>query len=355
MKIRIVPAIMSGGSGTRLWPLSTQARPKQFHALACERTMIQETVLRLVGEHKDVDFGPPIIIGNADQAELIETQLREIGIEPALIILEPVGRNTAATAALAAEAVRGIDPSALALLVPADHVIGDPLAFRDAIARGAAHARKRIVTFGLQPARAETGYGYIEAGEVLGEGVEAILSFTEKPNAAKAQTYIDAGNYYWNGGIFLFHPEVLLREFDRAPAIRDTAVRAFHGAPRQGVKVQLGADFLDTPSAPFDIAVMEATKIGAVVACDIGWADIGSWFELWRLGAEHETANVASGSVVALECDGSLIRAEGITIAASGLKDMIVVATPEAVLIVPKHKAQDVKKLWEEAQKLSRL
>jgi mannose-1-phosphate guanylyltransferase/mannose-6-phosphate isomerase len=341
---------MSGGSGTRLWPLSTDARPKQFHALASQGTMIQETAQRLTGAHGDIAFTAPIIIGNAAQSDIIEQQLGAIGVEPAEIILEPIGRNTAATAALAALAAQALDRDALVLLVPADHVIADATAFLDAIARAAPFAHERIVTFGIVPTRPETGYGYIQAGEPLGEGVDTIARFKEKPNAQTAADYLAQGGFYWNAGIFLFSPAVLLAEFKDAAAIRDATAYAYETADRAGRFVRLGSAFHDVPSAPVDIAVMEKTARGAVAPCDIGWADIGSWFELWRLEAADAASTVTKGDVIALDCAGSLIHADGIVVAASGLQDMIVVATKDVVLILPKSRAQDVKALCEAAK-----
>lgn len=343
--ITIIPAIMSGGSGTRLWPLSTDDRPKQFHALSGERTMIQETALRLTGDLTGVEFGAPIVIGNAAQAHLIEEQLRGAGVEPAMVILEPVGRNTAATAALAALAGRELDPNALVLLVPADHVIADAAAFRDLIGRTAAFAHERIVTFGIVPDRPDIGYGYIEMGAEIAPGVQEIARFKEKPELAKAQEYVASRRFLWNAGMFMFAPELMLREFAASADILEGVTTAWKSATRDGVNIVLGPTFADVRSAPVDVAVMERTKRGAVAPCSVGWADVGSWSELWRLAAPTPDANVTRGPVALMECEGVLVHADGVVVAAAGLKDLIIVAVDGAVLILPKDRAQDVKQL----------
>ncbi|MEZ5939661.1 MAG: sugar phosphate nucleotidyltransferase [Hyphomonadaceae bacterium] len=352
--ITIYPAIMSGGAGTRLWPLSSEARPKQFHTLAGDKSLLQQTVERLGGETGGVRFMPPIILGNASQADLILAQLAEIGVEPTAVILEPEGRNTAATAAIAARHVHEIDPDALVFLAPADGFISDAERFRALAARAATVAGERIVTFGIVPERPETGYGYIRAGAPVADGVMAIDSFTEKPDAETARRYLDAGGYYWNGGMFLFSPAVMLEEFDSAPDIRDASLAALAAADRDGLKITLGEAFLGIRSAPIDKAVMEATTKGAVVPCDIGWADIGSWFELWRMNADGPDANVVHGLAVLDDSEGTLVRADdGVVVAAAGLKDMVVVAVPGAVLIVPRERSQDVKDLRKAALDLA--
>jgi mannose-1-phosphate guanylyltransferase/mannose-6-phosphate isomerase len=349
----IVPAIMSGGSGTRLWPLSTDSRPKQFHALGGRKTLFRETLERLCGRVGEVTFAPPIIIGNAGQAQLIEQEMDDSGIAPGAILLEPEGRHTAAAAATAAGLAQELYPGAQVFLVPADHVIGQIEAFRQRIATGARYALQRIVTFGVTPDRAETGYGYIESGEGLGDDVMAIASFKEKPDAAAAADYVASGRYFWNGGMFLFAPEVMLGEFSAASDIRDDALAALASARRDGPRIWLGPEFSKVRSVAVDIAVMQTTRLGAVVPCSVGWADVGSWDELWRLEAQGPNDNVATGNVILEDCRGSLVRAEGVTVAAMGLEGFIVVATPNAVLILPKDRAQDVKRLREAALALS--
>ncbi|HRE43764.1 MAG TPA: sugar phosphate nucleotidyltransferase, partial [Terricaulis sp.] len=289
MPYHVIPAIMSGGSGTRLWPTSTERFPKQFHSLIGQDTLIQATIQRVRGAIGDVRFGAPIILANAQHQALVHEQLAAIDCTPAAVALEPMGRNTAATAALAAMLAQEQDKDALVLLLPADHVIADAAGFRAAIARAAPFARDRIITFGITPNRPATGYGYIKQGAELGEGVFAIERFKEKPNAATAQSYLDEGGYCWNAGIFLFSPAVLLREFAAAPEIREKSAAALAGAQRDGATISFSrAAFEAIPKAPLDTAVMEATRFGAVAPCDIGWADIGSWDEVHRLSPHDE-------------------------------------------------------------------
>lgn len=351
MKHRIIPAIMSGGAGTRLWPASTAAKPKQFHALSGERTLIQETALRVSGEHGALSFAPPIVLANAAHADLAETQLAEIGRPAAALVLEPLARNTAALGALAAAVAKELEPGALVLLLAADHVIEDVAGFHDVIARAAPAARERIVTFGIAPSRPETGYGYIKRGALLNDGVYAIEAFKEKPALHVAEEYLADGGYSWNAGIFFFNPDVVLREFGAAKDIRDFALAALAQAKRDGARIALDAtQFARAPAAPFDIAVMERTALGAVAPCDIGWADIGAWDEIWRLSPKDGAGNALSGTVIALDAKNSLLRANGITVAAAGVEDLIVVAEGDVVVIAPRARAQDVKQLLEAAK-----
>jgi len=347
---KIIPAIMSGGSGTRLWPLSTREVPKQFHPIGAERSMIVETAARVSGEYTGVRFLDPVIICNAQHEHLVAQQLREAGITPLATILEPVGRNTAATAALSALAAKAIDEDALVLLLPADHLIGNPQAFRAAIARAAPLARDRIVTFGMEPTAPETGYGYIESGEALADGVLAVSAFKEKPERQVAEAYIAKGGYYWNGGIFLYHPERLIAEFAQAADILAAVETAWHQAERDGPTVRLDhALFSVAPSEPIDIAIMEKTDRSAVAPCDIDWFDLGSWAEVWRVADKDSAGNATTGAVSMIESGGCLIRSEGPKIAIAGVSDLIVVATADAVLVLPRDRSQDVKKLWEMA------
>ena len=345
----IVPVIMSGGSGTRLWPLSTDETPKQFHALGSARTMIQETALRFV-EDEDASgsgmFLPPVLISNARHRTLIETQLAQAGIKPACVVLEPFGRNTAAVAAIAARVVQDLHPGALALLLPADHVIRDVAAFRDAIAAGARAAATHIVTFGIEPDGPETGYGYIQAGAPLMEGVFAVARFVEKPKREVAQAWLDEGGYYWNGGIFLFSPAVMLAELAAArPDIHDAALAALEGSPiNDGVVVLDDALFAAVPAQSIDVAVMEKTRLAAVAPADVGWADVGSWSELWRLGPTDSDGNMVVGEALLHDVSSSLVWSDGsVTLAVIGMEDVVVVVSGGAVAVLPKSRAQDVK------------
>lgn len=347
MKPRIIPAILSGGAGTRLWPVSSEARPKQFHALVGRASLLEQTVRRLADD-KDgaVCFEPPIILANAAHADLVEERL---GAAPfAALALEPVSRNTAAAAVIAAQLALEIAPEALVLLAPADHLIADQSALMGVLANAAAYARERIVTFGAKPTRAETGYGYIQAGARLGEEIFAIESFREKPSQAAAHQYLDAGSYFWNSGMFLFDPRMLLREFDAAAEIRDAALAALAGARRQGKHIALDAEaFARVPAVSLDVAIMERTRRAAVAPCGIGWSDIGAWDEVWRLSEKDINGNATEGRVAALDASDCLLRAEGVTLCVAGVRDLIVIATPEAVIVAPRERAQQVKVLRE--------
>lgn len=344
---KIFPVIMSGGSGTRLWPLSTDVRPKQFHALGGEKSMIEETALRLAGRHGDFEFLAPIIIAGEKHRDTLRDLLARSGVVPAALVLEPVGRNTAATAALAALVAQEIDRDALVLLMPADHVVAKPQALIEAVRAAAGVADSRIVTFGITPSGPETGYGYIRQGAALGVGVHEVAAFKEKPQVAVAEGYLREGGYSWNSGIFFFRPTVMLEEFAIASSdIRDGAANALKLAVRKGNEIRLDeAVFSAVRAEPVDIAVMERTKRAAVAPCDIGWADVGSWAELWRLSEQDGGQNVVSGSVSTLDATGNLVRAEGIHVSIIGVSDLVIVATPEAVLVMPRDRAQDVKKV----------
>lgn len=345
----IIPAIMSGGAGTRLWPASTEARPKQFHALGGAETMIAETAHRVSGTSGALTFTAPLILCNARHADLVAESIPA----PAAVVFEPAPRNTAAVGAIAAALAGEIDPDALVLLLPADHLISDVAAFHAAIERAAPLARERIVTFGISPDRPATGYGYIRRGAVLADGVFAIDSFREKPNENTARTYLATGEYAWNSGMFLFSPAVLLREFEASAEIRDRALDALKLAKRDGVYIHLDAGaFAATPSQPLDIAVMEKTAHAAVVPCDIGWADVGSWDEIWRLAAKDDTGNATRGPVVTLDAQNNLIRSDGLKVCVAGVSDLVVVASGDAIVILPRARAQDVKELGAIARKL---
>jgi mannose-1-phosphate guanylyltransferase / mannose-6-phosphate isomerase len=344
---KIIPVIMSGGSGTRLWPLSTALKPKQFHSLGGERTMIQETALRFAGSHDGIEFLAPVIIASELHRDLVVQAMQSIGLKSATIILEPKGRNTAATAALAALIAAEIDPEACVLLAPADHLVADNDAFRGAIRAACGVLPDRIVTFGIDPTGPETGYGYILQGELLGDGVHAVSSFKEKPEQHVAARYLREGGYTWNSGVFLFSPRMMLEEFSLAASdIRDGAREALRLAHRSGGEIRLHAEtFAKVRSEAVDRAVMEHTSRAAVAPCDIGWADIGSWAEVWRLSDKDGEGNAATGSVIVEDGANNLIRTDGPHVSIVGLSDLIVVANGNSILIAPRDRAQDVKKV----------
>lgn len=338
----IIPAIMSGGAGTRLWPLSTEAHPKQFHALGGSKdSLFVETVRRLSGAHEGFAFGDPIVLANASHADLVTRELAAANAKASAIVLEPMGRNTAAAGAMAAALGATNAPDALVLLAPADHLVKDAAAFHAAIARAAPFARERIVTFGIEPTGPATVYGYIKRGAAVSDGVFAVQSFHEKPDLALAQRYLGEGGYSWNSGMFLFSPQVLLHEFAQAADIRDATLAALGSAQRDGVFVQPNADaFARIPSKPLDIAVMEKTSRAAIALCSIGWADIGSWDELWRLTPRDADGFAVLGPAAA--ADVSKMQAAGVKAVAIDGDDLVVVAAPNGLLILPRTQAADV-------------
>jgi mannose-1-phosphate guanylyltransferase/mannose-6-phosphate isomerase len=341
---RIIPAIMSGGAGTRLWPLSTEAHPKQFHALAGPDSLFTRTVRRVSGAVGVLSFAGPIVLCNARHAGLVREHLDDVA--PTALVFEPAPRNTAAVGAIAAAVGAETDQDALVLLLPSDHLIADVAAFHAAIARAAPFAREHIVTFGITPDRPATGYGYIKRGAELGEGVFAVEAFKEKPDEEVAQRYLDAGGYAWNAGIFLFHPQTLLAEFAAGADIRDAALAALKAARRVGDEIHLDPVlFAQVPSQALDVAVMEKTSRAAVAPCAIGWADIGSWDEVWRLTPRNADGYAVLGPAAAP--DVAKMQASGMKAIALSGEDLVVVAAPSGLLIVPRALAQNVSKLRE--------
>ena len=341
----LVPVILSGGSGTRLWPLSRKLLPKQFLPLVTERTMIQDTVLRLAGLP---DTGAPLLVAGSEQRFLAAEQLREIGVRPARILLEPAGRNTAPAIAAAALVALADDPQALLLVLPSDHAIRDGAAFHAAVAQArAAAAAGRLVTFGMRPTGPETGFGYIEAGEPLAglAGARAIKRFVEKPDAATARRFLEAGTYLWNSGMFVFGAARFLEELGRhRPGILAAARRAVEGAARDLDFLRLEEkSFASSPAESVDTAVMERTAAGAVVPCELGWSDVGSFDALWALGAKDAQGNVAKGDVLLAGASGCYVRADGRMVAVLGAEDLVIVDTGDALLVATRERAQEVK------------
>jgi mannose-1-phosphate guanylyltransferase/mannose-1-phosphate guanylyltransferase/mannose-6-phosphate isomerase len=338
----ITPVILSGGSGTRLWPLSRSRKPKQLLALTGEHTMLQMTAARCIDRAR---FGPGIIVTNALHAQEIAVQLTED--RPAAIILEPVGRNTAPAIALAALESA---PGAPLLVMPSDHVIEDCPAFIAAIERAMPLVEAGwLVTFGIAPDKPETGYGYIRRGGEVAPGVHKVDAFIEKPDLERAQAYLADGNYSWNGGIFLFRADAYIAALERFEPDMLAAVRAsLEGAAREGAMIIPAAEaFLSSKSESIDYAVMERAEQVAVVPVEMGWSDVGSWDALHMLGKPDAAANVIQGDVVAIDTRGCLIRSEGPVVTAAGVEDLIIVATRDAVMILPRGSSQDVKKIVE--------
>jgi mannose-1-phosphate guanylyltransferase/mannose-6-phosphate isomerase len=339
--MHITPVVLSGGSGTRLWPLSRSSAPKQFVALTGDRTLFQQTVLRANG----IDgVTPPIVVGNRSHTGLIASQFAEIGVIPKAVIVEPEGRNTAPAVALAAEA---LDPSDLMLVMPSDALILDESQFRAAVLTAGEPATEgRLVTFGVTPSRPETGYGYIEVGDSRGTWSE-VSRFVEKPDLATAETYVAGGRHLWNAGMFLFAAGLLLEEIGRqAPAVSDAVSASW--AARQVVDgvVEPGASFASSPSISIDHAVMERSDRVAVVPMDAGWSDVGSWQALWEMGASDDS-NVTFGQTALVDVSGSYVRAGDRLVALIGVDDLVVVDTPDALLIASRERSQDVKLLLE--------
>ncbi|HUG46690.1 MAG TPA: mannose-1-phosphate guanylyltransferase/mannose-6-phosphate isomerase [Sphingomicrobium sp.] len=339
------PVVLCGGSGTRLWPLSRALHPKQLLPLARSETMLQSTVARI----KHPIFSAPIVVSGEEHRFLVRDQMAAIAKQPDAIILEPEGRNTAPAIALAAQWVSQQSPDELMLVMPSDHVIADPQAFLSSVeAAVPAALQGALVTFGIEPTKAETGYGYIEAGAELpnAPGVLSVECFVEKPDEPSAREYCKSGRHYWNGGIFLFRPRAFLDQLaEFAPDIATACDKAMSTAMRDGDFVRPAAEpFLSSPAVSIDYAVMEQTKHACIVPVSMGWSDVGSWDALWDISAKDEDLNALHGDVLALDTRGSLLRSEGnFTVAALGVENLIVVATRDAVLVVPRKRAQDAK------------
>ncbi|MEM6411528.1 MAG: sugar phosphate nucleotidyltransferase [Pseudomonadota bacterium] len=343
----IYPVLMVGGAGTRLWPVSRKAKPKQFQNLIDpDQSLFQETATRMGREAGSIKIGAPVVIGGADYLGLIEDQLREVGIEPAAIVLEPEPKNTAAVAGVAARIVGQLPGDSLCLLMPSDHHVPDADAFRSAVANGAMAAKHgSIVTFGITMTRPESGFGHIEPGEQIDDFARKVASFIEKPQPPLDQELFDGGRHAWNAGIFLFSPDSMATEMEaHCPEIlRVVDASLPNELPGDGI-VRLDPSVFSTcPSEPVDVAVMQETSRAAMVgpvAC--GWSDIGGWLAL----ADMATPGTISPNVLALDSDKSYIRSDGsVLITGVGLDDMIVVAHEGSVLVIPKARAQEVKRI----------
>jgi mannose-1-phosphate guanylyltransferase/mannose-1-phosphate guanylyltransferase/mannose-6-phosphate isomerase len=334
---RIIPVILSGGAGTRLWPLSRAARPKQMLSLAGGKSMLRLTAERLGAPDL---FERPIVVTGS-----LQGIAEEVGL--ARFIVEPAARNTAPAVALATFGAADDD---LLLVLPSDHLVTDVEAFRDAVRRARPFAEQGwIVTFGMKPDRAETGYGYVERGGALGSGVFAAARFVEKPDAATAAAFVAGGRHDWNGGMFLFRAGRMadaLRSY--APEVAAAAVAAL---AEQSIEDEIARPaekpFLRAPAVSIDVAVMEKADRIAVVPVAMGWSDIGSFAALAEATATDDAGNAMTGDVIAIDAGGCLIRSEGPLVAAIGIRDLIVVATADAVLIVPKDQSQRVKEVVE--------
>ncbi len=343
---RIVPVILSGGSGTRLWPVSRETFPKQLWPLTSARTLMQETALRAHG----TGFAPPIVVCNQEHRFLVAEQLRNAGVTGAQIVLEPVGRNTAPAIAAAALLVAEQDPDAVLWILAADHAVADTASLHHALGIAATAARTgRIVTFGMRPTAPETGYGYIERGDRLAgvDGAYAVARFLEKPDPATAAQFVADGRHLWNSGMFVFTARILLDELAaHAPDVLPPVRQAVAERHVDLDFIRLGETaFAGAPSISVDYAVAERTARAAVVPADIGWSDVGSWSALWELGEKDAAGNVAVGDVLLEGARDCYVRSDGMLAAVVGLRDAVVVVTKDAVLAMHRNHAQDVKKV----------
>lgn len=342
----VIPVILSGGSGSRLWPVSRKSFPKQFWALLSDRTLLQETALRGAA----CGLGAPIVVCNQEHRFIIAEQLREVGITDARIVLEPVGRNSAPAIAAVALIVAETDPDAVLWIMAADAAISKPDALGPVLSQGVEAAREgQIVTFGMTPTRPDTGYGYIRQGAALAgvDGVYQVSSFIEKPDAAKAATMLDEGGYLWNSGMFLFRASTIVEELERyAPDVLSAVRAAVKGRTRDMDFIRLDpATFEKAPDISIDYAVAEHTRHAAVIPADLGWSDVGSWDALWDLSPKDADGNVTTGDVFLANSRNCYVRSDGIVAAVSGVDDLIVVVTQDAVLVSHRDHAQDVKKV----------
>lgn len=341
----IHPVILSGGAGTRLWPLSRSAYPKQLMPLLSELSLLQETARRVSDPAR---FAAPLLVCNDEHRFIVAEQLRAIGAAPSRILLEPIARNTAPAAAAAALLVAATTPDALLMLLPSDHHIGDRASFLAAVDRAAPAARSgALVTFGMTPTRPEVGYGYILRGAALAdaEGCCRVDRFVEKPDRPTAESYLADGRYVWNSGMFLFRADRLVAEMERhAPAVLQAVRRALDAAAQDLDFLRLDREALAAaPSISIDYAVMEKTDAAAVVPAEMAWSDVGSWDALWENLTRDGDGNVVSGDVILADTRDSYIRGDGRLVAVLGLEGAIVVDTDDAVLVASRERAQDVK------------
>ncbi len=351
----VYPVILSGGSGTRLWPLSRRESPKQFLPLVGEKTLLQDTARRVAGP----GFAAPMVICNRDHRFLVAEQMRETGGTKALIVLEPAGRNTAPAAAVAALLASQADTHALVLLLPSDHAVLDQAAFEAAVAAAVAAAQTgAIVTFGIKPTGPETGYGYVQKGAPLPKaaGCFGVARFVEKPDRATAENYLTSGDYFWNSGMFLFSAAHLLAEMRRLqPAILEACEKAVAKGVKDDDFFRLDeAEFLACPSNSIDYAVMEHTAQAVVVPADMGWSDVGSWEALWNIAGKDDAGNAVRGDVLHKDVRKSYLHSDGPFVAAVGVENLVIVATADAVLVARRDASQDVKKIVDELERQGR-
>lgn len=349
----MIPVILSGGSGTRLWPLSRKGFPKQFLSFLASQTLFQNTLSRLPGDDKGV--GAPIIICNEQHRFTVAEQMQSVGVQSGGIILEPIGRNTAPAVAIAALHAQREDPSAILIVLAADHVIKDEARFHEAVLQAKSAAEEgQLVTFGIVPTSAQTGFGYIKAATK--EGRSRVEAFVEKPNQETAAKYVASGDYYWNSGMFAFRADVYLDELNKhRPDIYDACVAAYKGAAEDLDFIRLDkAQFERCPDESIDYAVMEKTENAVVIPLDAGWSDVGSWSAIWEVSEKDEFGNSTHGDVILKDTENSLLFSEERLVAAVGVKDIVLVETKDAVMVAHKDSVQDVKKIVKQLKEESR-
>jgi mannose-1-phosphate guanylyltransferase/mannose-1-phosphate guanylyltransferase/mannose-6-phosphate isomerase len=344
---RITPVLLSGGSGSRLWPLSRETYPKQLLSLLGEKTMLQQTALR-VGD--PAVFGDPIVVANTEHRFAIAEQLRAVGVDQPAMVLEPFGRNTAPAVAIAALIASEADPDAIILVMPVDHWVRDAAAFGAAMVAGLAAARQgKFVLFGVRPTSPATGFGYIRVGDKLpaASGIHAVAGFTEKPTLETAEKFLASRDHLWNSGIFLLPARQFIEELSRlAPEVLAASRAALADAARDLDFLRLDeAAFKNCPAISIDHAVMEKTASAAVLPVAFDWSDVGSWSALWKMADKDDDGNVAIGDVVMEDATGCYVRGEGPLVAAIGVEDLIITATPDVVLVSTKDRDQDVSKV----------
>lgn len=340
MSSKITPILMSGGAGTRLWPLSRQAKPKQFHRLGGAETLIQATALRVTGPM----FNPPIVVCAAAHADLTRAQLAEVGITAQALIAEPAPRNTAAASVAAAAVAAEIDPDGVFILLHADNLVSDVPALHAAIAAGRTAAQAgEVVIFSLKPTGPETIYGYIRAGGPAGL-VRKVAQFVEKPDLVTAKVFVADPDYGWNAGMFMFSPRAFLDECRRlAPAICAAAEAGVARAERPGDVIALAPEFLTAPSEAIDTAIMEKTDRASVVGADIGWSDVGNWNALWEGSVRDGDGNALDGDAIAVGSRGNIARTDGHTVVLAGVEDLVVVVENGVVLVTRRESTASVK------------
>jgi mannose-1-phosphate guanylyltransferase/mannose-6-phosphate isomerase len=349
----LTPVILSGGVGSRLWPISREYHPKQFLPLAGELSMLQETLQRT----GSVEETPPLVVCNEEHRFMVAEQLRQVDLSAGAIILEPQGRNTAPAVALAAIHAQLNDPEAVLLVLPADHLIQDVESFVAAVEKALPFAQQgHLMTFGIEPSSPETSYGYIKRGSDIAPDIFKLNQFVEKPDEVTATAYLQDGSYLWNSGMFLLRAATYLEELARcAPEMMRCCSEAMQNA-------QVDMDFLRPereaflacPSDSIDYAVMEKTDLGAVVSLNCGWNDIGAWSALWEVAERDAQGNALRGDVIAEDCSGSYLRSESRLVAACGVKDLVVVETADAILIADRNKVQNVKSIVTQLKKMDR-